>query len=118
MSKVPPRAWRFYVDDMLACAEKVQRYTAGLDQAAFVANEVVYDATLRNLEIMGEAAKHIPEPVRTAHSAVPWRMVVALRNQLIHGYLGLDDDTLWSIVFHDLPPLLAALRALRSTTEP
>ena len=88
MSEAPAREWRFYVDDMIGFAETVMEYTAGLDQEAFVANRLVYDATLRNLELLGEAAARVPIAVRHDHPDVPWRMVVATRNRLIHGYLG------------------------------
>ena len=74
------REWRFYVDDMVAFAEKVLANTAGMDQATFVANTLVFDATVRNLELLGEAATHVPEAVRQAHSQVPWRMIIATRN--------------------------------------
>lgn len=107
------REWRFYVDDMIAFAEKVLAYTAGMDQPAFVANSLVYDATLRNLELIGEAATHVPDDVRQAHSEVPWRMVIATRNRLVHAYLGIDNDTLWSIVITDVTALLPMLRAVR-----
>lgn len=82
-------------DDMIAFAERVISYTMGLDQKAFVANGLVYDATLRNLELIGEAATHVPDAVRAANPQVPWRLLVATRNRLIHGYLGIDQDTLW-----------------------
>lgn len=106
------RAWRFYVDDMIAFAEKVLAYTSGLDQQGFIANTLVYDATLRNLELIGEAATHVPDDVRQAHPEVPWRMVIATRNRLIHAYLGIDNDTLWSIVVTDVPALLPLLRVI------
>jgi uncharacterized protein with HEPN domain len=107
------REWRFYVDDMIAFGEKVLTYTTGLDQSAFVGNTLVYDATLRNLELIGEAATHVPDDVRQAHPEVPWRMVIATRNRLVHAYLGVDNDTLWSIVVTDVPALLPMLRAVR-----
>jgi uncharacterized protein with HEPN domain len=107
------REWRFYVDDMVAFAEKVLAYTAGMDQATFVANKLVFDATVRNLELIGEAATHVPEAVRQAHSQVPWRMIIATRNRLVHGYLGIDNDTLWSIVVTDVPALLPMLKTVR-----
>ena len=56
-----------------------------------------YDATVRNIELVGEAATHVPESIRQSHPEIPWRMIIATRNQLIHGYLGIDDDVLWSI---------------------
>ena len=109
----PTRAWRFYLDDMIGFAEKVLAYSAGLDQPAFECSGLNYDATLRNLELIGEAATHIPDPVRQAHGAIPWRMLVATRNRLIHGYLGIDNDTLWSIIQDEVPPLLQQLKAMR-----
>lgn len=107
------RAWRFYLDDMIGFAEKVLAYTEGLDQAAFVASGLNYDATLRNLELIGEAATRIPDVVRAAHPEIPWRMTIATRNRLIHGYLGIDNDTLWSIIQDDVPDLLRQLKQLR-----
>lgn len=107
------REWRFYVDDMIGFADKVLAYTSGLNQAAFVVNRLVYDATLRNLELIGEAATHVPHEIRQAAPDIPWRMIIALRNRLIHAYLGIDDDTLWSVVASDVPALLPMLRALR-----
>ena len=73
-----------------------------------------YDATLRNLELIGEAATHIPEEIRSAHPDTPWRMIIATRNRLIHGYLGIDDDTLWSIIQDDVPELLPMLQAMKT----
>ncbi len=108
-----PREWLFYLDDMIKFAEKVRSYTAGLDQERFVGDSLIYDATLRNLELIGESANHVPEEVRKANSEIAWRLIVATRNRLIHGYLGIDDDTVWSIVQDDLPELLLKLRELR-----
>jgi uncharacterized protein with HEPN domain len=109
----PSREWRFYLDDMIGFAEKVLAYSAGLEQPTFECSGLNYDATLRNLELIGEAARHIPDSVRQAHDAIPWRMLVATRNRLIHGYLGIDNDTLWSIIQDDVPPLLQQLKAMR-----
>jgi uncharacterized protein with HEPN domain len=106
---VSERAWRFYIDDLVLFTERVIEYTRDLDQDAFIAYRLTYDATLRNLELIGEAATHVPEDVRQANAEVPWRMIIATRNRLIHSYLGIDDDVLWSIIKTDVPPLLIAL---------
>lgn len=113
MSENPRREWRFYLDDMIEFAQKVLTYTQGLDQAGFVSDSLIYDATLRNLELIGEAATRIPDDVRAAHSEIPWRMIVATRNRLIHGYLGIDNDILWSIIRDDIPELLPLLHQLK-----
>lgn len=103
---------------MIGFCEKVVAYTAGFDQARFVASGITYDATLRNLELIGEPARHVPDEVRAAHPQMPWRLIIATRNRLIHGYLGIDDDTLWSIVVSDAPPLLDGLRIVKTSSSP
>lgn len=113
MSESTHRAWRFYIDDMIDFAEKSLAYSEGLDQESFVASGLNYDATVRNLELLGEAATHIPDAVRTTHPEIPWRQIISTRNQLIHGYLGIDNDILWSILKNDIPALLPLLEALR-----
>lgn len=107
----PPREWRFCVEDMVAFSDRVLAYTKGIDRTQLASEPMRYDATLRNLELIGEAASHVPVEVRAAATDVPWRLVVTVRNRLIHGYLG-DDDTVWSIVRDDLAPLRAAWIAL------
>ncbi|MBX3617511.1 DUF86 domain-containing protein [Nitrosomonas sp.] len=111
------REWRFYLGDMISFAEKVLVYTEGLDQTAFVASGLNYDATVRNLELIGEAATHIPVEIQEKHSAVAWRQVIATRNRLIHGYLGIDNDTLWSIIKDDVPVLIMRLRQISSSLK-
>lgn len=113
MSDLPSREWLFYIDDMIGFAERVLAYTEGFDQAKFVGSGLNYDAALRNLELIGEAATHIPDNVRMSHPEIAWRQIIATRNRLIHGYLGIDNDTLWSIIRHDVPTLLPQLEALR-----
>ncbi len=73
---------------------------------------ITYDATLRSLELIGEAATHIPPEIREQYSNIPWRMMIATRNTLIHGYLGIDNDTLWSIIQTDVPELLTELQKI------
>jgi len=111
------REWRFYLDDMIDFAEKVLAYTEGLDQKTLIAKGLNYDATVRNLELLGEAATHIPTEQRDAYPAIPWRQIIATRNRLIHGYLGIDNDTLWSIIRDDIPSLLPELRKLKKQTR-
>jgi uncharacterized protein with HEPN domain len=70
-----------------------------------------------NLKLIGEAATHIPDAACSASPEVPSRQLIATRNRLIHGYLGIDNDTLWSIVRDDIPVLLPALRKLRDRSR-
>jgi uncharacterized protein with HEPN domain len=113
MSDSAQREWRFYVDDMIGYTGKVIAYTDGFDHTRFVASSLNYDATVRNLELTGEAATYIPDAVRAANPQIPWRLIIATRNRLIHGYLGIDNDTLWSIIRDDISALLPELRNLK-----
>ena len=113
-----PREWRLYVNDMIEFAEKVQFYTDGMDQDAFVSDVLTYDATLRNLELIGEAATHVPDAVRKAHPEIPWRTIVGMRNRVAHGYVRIDNDIVWDIIQNDIPALLPALRRIAETTDP
>ena len=73
-----------------------------------------YDATLRNIEMIGEAASRTPDALRQAYPDVPWRMIIATRNQFIHGYLGIDEDVIWSIAQTAIFDLLSQLRLINA----
>lgn len=111
------REWRFYIQDMIEFSEKVLSYTEGLDQEAFIADELTYDATLRNVELIGEAASHIPSEVREEHPDIPWRAIVGARNRLAHGYLNVNNNIVWTIIQDAIPNLLPALQNLLNTTN-
>ena len=117
MSDPRPRRWDHYVRDMLGACDKILSYNEGLDQPAFIADGRTYDATLRNLEVLGEAATHVPADVRDSRAEIPWRALTGTRNQVIHGYLGIDDDIIWSIVRDDIPMLVPQLRELLEEAE-
>ena len=102
---------------MIGFCDTVLSYTEGLDQDAFVADRLTYDATLRNLQLIGEAATHIPTEVREAHTHIPWRAVVGTRNRLAHSYLTISDDIIWAIIQDAGPNLLPSLRPLLETTN-
>ena len=106
------RAWRFYIEDMLEFGEKVLSYTDGLDEAAFIADGLTYDATLRNIQLIGEAATHIPTDVRKAYPDIPWGIIIGTRNRLVHGYRRVNQEVLWSIIQDDIPTLIPQLQKL------
>lgn len=84
----------------------------GIDRATFDGKELKYDPILRDLELIGEAATQVPAEVRQQHADIPRRQVIATRNRLIHGYLGIDNDTLRGIVSEDIDPLIVQLRRM------
>jgi uncharacterized protein with HEPN domain len=112
------REWHFYLNDMCEFAERVLEYTDSYTQEEFEQDRRTYDATLRNIELIGEAASHIPIEIRTQNENIPWRQLIATRNRIVHDYLGLDNDVLWSIIQTDIPQLLHDLQKLSSGSPP
>jgi len=106
------RDWRFYWDDIIGACEKIERYTAGLDRDAFIADDKTGDAVIRNLEVIGEAAKHLPPEARELASDIEWKKICGFRDFLIHAYFGVDPDIVWSVVSDKVPELLRALQAV------
>jgi len=111
------REWKFYINDMLDFAHNVESYCENLDQATFESSGLNYDATVRNLELIGEAATHIPDEIRNLYPNFPWRQIIATRNQLIHGYLGIDNDILWNIITENIPELITELNKIKNSFD-
>lgn len=107
------RDWRIYLSDMIDRCDRVLAYTRDLPREQFDQRGLAYDATLRNIELLGEAARHIPEEERQKTPGIDWRGVIAVRNILVHGYLGVDDDILWDVIQQRIPELKRLLVELR-----
>ena len=103
---------QLYIDDMRQACRKVLRYTRGLDLSALQTDERTYDAVVRNLEVLGEAAKHVPAEICRQSPEVEWKKIAGLRDILTHVYFGIDDAILWDIVTNKIEPLLGALEKL------
>ncbi|WP_255354433.1 MULTISPECIES: DUF86 domain-containing protein [unclassified Roseateles] len=87
-------------------------YTDGHDLASLSADRMRFDATMRNLELIGEAATHVPADMREQAPDVPWRLIIGLRNRLIHAYLSIEPETVWLVITEHLPLLRKRLAAL------
>jgi len=106
------RSYRMFAEDILEAMDKIERYTRGLTYETFVKNEMVVDAVMRNLEIIGEASRNIPEDIRGKYPDIPWKRMVGLRNIAIHQYFGVDLGIVWEIITRNLPetrPMIAEM---------
>jgi uncharacterized protein with HEPN domain len=100
---VSERSNRLYVNDILESIKRIEDYTANLSYDDFIKNDLVKDAVLRNLEVIGEAAKSIPDEVREEYTDVPWKRIIGLRNIVIHEYFGVDFENIWKIIKENIP---------------
>lgn len=100
-----------YLQDIAESCEKIVRFTAGLSQSDLIGDEKTYDAVIRNLEIIGEATKHISTDLRKRLPEIQWRKAAGLRDMLAHAYFGIDNDILWDVVQNKVPHLANATRA-------
>ncbi len=107
-----PRDYKVYLEDVFDAIRKVRAYTAGCSSETFAADEKTVDAVVRNLEMIGEAVKNIPDDVRRKHPDVQWRKIAGLRDILIHAYFGIDLDIVWDVVQNKLPALEQQVQAI------
>jgi len=107
-----PRAFKVYLQDILDAIEKIEAYTAGMGHEEFVDDSKTIDAVLRNLEVIGEAAKCIPESARQQHLKIEWRKIAGLRDILIHHYFGVNLEIVWDILQNELASLTEGVQEI------
>jgi uncharacterized protein with HEPN domain len=90
---------------ILDAIEAIENNTKGVSANDFVKQPMMYDATVRQLEIIGEASNRLSESILTKNSSIPWAKIIGLRNMLIHEYFGIDDLMIWNVVNMNLPRL-------------
>ena len=97
------RNYRTFLEDIVTSISKIERFTKDLDYKAFQSNELVIDAVLRNLELIGEAARRLPDEIKEKNKDIPWKRLIGLRNIVIHEYFGVDLEIIWKIAKENLP---------------
>ena len=109
---------RLYAADMLEFTQRALEFVGSHSLPELLADRMRYDAILRNLELIGEAATHVEAAQRAQAPDVPWRLIVATRNRVAHAYLGIAPETVWTILRDDLPPPVNSLQVLLEALAP
>lgn len=99
------RTYKVYLIDILEAIQSIKEYTKDISFKDFRENKMVRDAVTRNLEVIGEAVKNIPDEIKDKHPETSWRKVAGLRDRLIHKYFEVDVEILWDIIEYELPDL-------------
>jgi len=111
------RGYGVYLQDMLESIQRILAYVEGLDYDAFLRDFKTQDAVLRNLEVLGEAAKNIPAEITEKYPSLPWNAMAGTRDRLIHHYFGVNLDIVWSIVELELPGVIVDLEKIIELEE-
>lgn len=98
------------------CMERIREYT-GNERSTFFESQIVQDAVVRNLQTLAESTQRLSESIKATEPDVPWREIAGFRNVLVHGYLGLDLEALWSVVEHDLEGLAEAVERMMRVAD-
>lgn len=97
------RSIELFLNDIIEAINRIEDYTESMDFLEFEKNNLVVDAVIRNLEVIGEASKYIPEEIRIKHPELPWTSIVGLKNIAIHKYFKIDLNIIWNILKRDIP---------------
>jgi uncharacterized protein with HEPN domain len=106
------RHWQIRIEHILEAISKIQRYTAGWSEEAFASQEMAVDAVIRNFQVIGEAARHVPDDVQARYPEVPWSLMQGMRHILVHDYFAVKLDIVWRTVQQSLPPLVGPLQRI------
>ena len=94
---------KIYLEDIISSIKKIEKYINDISFEEFSDNEMIVDAVVRNLEIIGEAARNLEDDFKEINSHIPWRNMIGLRNIMIHEYFGIALNIIWKIVTDDIP---------------
>ena len=108
------RDYKVYLEDTLEAVQKIQKYTEGFSIDTFSRDSKTLDAVVRNLEIIGEAAKRIPDEIRSKYPGIEWKKITGLRDILIHEYFGINIEIIWDILQKKLPALEKEIKKILS----
>jgi len=107
-----PRDYKQHIDDILEAIDFIREYAAGMDYGSFESDKKTQHAVIRNLEVIGEAARVLPDEVKNRTPEIEWHKIVALRNILIHEYFGVNLKIVWDVIQNKLDEIEAACRYL------
>lgn len=106
------RDFRDFLNDILTAIVDIESFMDGFSYEEFVDDKKTLYAVVRSIEVIGEAAKNLPEQLKAQHPEVPWKRITGMRDKLVHGYFGIDFKTLYKAAVEDIPPLKPSIEKI------
>jgi uncharacterized protein with HEPN domain len=103
---------RAFLGDIERYASAACQWVAGKSEEGFLSDEILYNAVLHHLEVIGEAVKRLPPEIRALDPDVPWSLITGFRDVAAHAYFQVEPDVVWDVVSRELPELLARVQAI------
>lgn len=94
-----------FLGHILEATGRINRYISGMDEKSFMANDMARDAVVRNIEIIGEAVKNLPDEYRKKHPEIEWKDIAGMRDRIAHFYFGIDWALVWETASANIPEL-------------
>lgn len=103
------RDWKILFEDIIGSIKKIEEYIKDISFEDFSVSTIIIDAVVRNIEIIGEASKNIPQEIQNKFTDIPWKKIKGIRNRIVHEYFAVDISIIWFIIQNELQPLKKAL---------
>jgi len=111
------RDFRDYLQDILDAIGDIESFVGKMTYEEFIKDKKTLNAVVRSIEIIGEASKNIPEPIKAKYKELPWKQMAGMRDKLIHAYFGIDAETLWKAAKDNIPPLKTPIQRMIKEQE-
>jgi uncharacterized protein with HEPN domain len=108
---------RDYLQDISEAITDIENFVANMTYKEFVKDKKTLNAVVRSIEIIGEASKKLPAPLKAKYAELPWKEITGMRDKLIHAYFGMDTETIWQTIKHNIPLLKKTIQEIQKDQE-
>ncbi len=108
---------RDYLQDILEAITDIEDFVANMTYEEFLKDRKTVNAVVRSIEIIGEASKKLPDAIKSKYPDLPWKEITGMRDKLINAYFGMDTETIWQTIKHNIPPLKQTIQIIKKDQE-
>ena len=108
---------RDYLQDIIEAITDIEDFVANMTYEEFIKDKKTLNAVIRSIEIIGEASKQLPNTLKAKYAELPWKEITGMRDKLIHAYFGMDTETIWETIKHNIPGLKGSIQKIKKDQE-